>query len=110
MDCQGNFGPPDQFFRGTKIFVTGHRIDWEGVEVLEVASDHQERLVKEAVYIRLSTSGVRMNRDEGEEIWQGPLKKLRCRDNQLCSADAEDRHTHRRSGDHAHHSVCNLTV
>ena len=46
----------------------GHRIDWEGVEVLDVVSNHQERLVKEAVYIRLSTPGVRMNRDEGKEI------------------------------------------
>ena len=26
----------------------GHRIDWEGVKILDVASNHEERLVKEA--------------------------------------------------------------
>ena len=66
----------------------GHRIDWKGVEILDVpvASNCDERLVKEAVYIHLSALGVRMNRDEGKEIsriWQGPLKKLACCDSHL---------------------------
>ena len=60
----------------------GLRIDWEGVKILYVASNHQERLVKEAVHIRLSIPGLRMNRDAGKEIscvWQGPMKKLTSR-------------------------------
>ena len=32
----------------------------EGVKTLNVAPNQQERLVKEAMYIRLSTPGVRM--------------------------------------------------
>ena len=38
----------------------GHCIDWEGVKILDVASNHQERLVKEAVHILLSAPGLRM--------------------------------------------------
>ena len=65
----------------------GHRIDWEGVKMLDVASNYEERLVKEAVYIHLSTPGVRMNRDKGKEIsrvWHGPLKKLSHQDSHPC--------------------------
>ena len=49
----------------------GYHIDWEKVKILDVASNHQERLVKEAVHICLSEHGLRMNRDEGKEISRG---------------------------------------
>ena len=73
----------DQHAVAEHVWQDGHRIDWKGVEILDVASNHEERLMKEAVYIHLSAPGVRMNRDEGKEIscvCHGPLKKLAHRD------------------------------
>ena len=61
---------------------TPYRLIAGGSEDLgcRLASNHQKRLVKEAVYIHLSAPE---NRDEGNEIsrvWQGPLKKFTSRD------------------------------
>ena len=33
-------------FERSAVAEHGHRIDWEGVNILDVASNHQERLVK----------------------------------------------------------------
>ena len=46
----------------------GHEIEWDDVEILDTATDLQERKVKEAVYIRLAPKGLKMNRDEGKEL------------------------------------------
>ena len=45
-----------------------HEIEWDDVEILDTATDLQERKVKEAVYIRLAPKGLKMNRDEGKEL------------------------------------------
>ena len=46
----------------------GHSIDWENVQVVDVAEDTQMRLVKEAVHIRMGAPQRLTNRDEGKEI------------------------------------------
>ena len=46
----------------------GHEMEWDDVEILDAATDLQERKVKEPVYIRLALQGLKMNRDEGKEI------------------------------------------
>ena len=46
----------------------GHEIEWDDVEILDMAKELQERKVKESVYIRLASKGCRMNRDEGREL------------------------------------------
>ena len=55
----------------------GHEIEWDDVEVLDAATDLQERKVKESVYIRLAQKGLKMNRDEGKELsplWIGIIR------------------------------------
>ena len=47
----------------------GHEIEWDDVaEILDTATELQERKVKESVYIRLAHKGCRMNRDDGREL------------------------------------------
>ena len=46
----------------------GHEIEWDDVEILDTATDLQERKVKESVYIRLAPKWLKMNRDEGKEL------------------------------------------
>ena len=46
----------------------GHEIVWDDVEILDTATELQERKVKESVYIRLAPKGCRMNRDDGREL------------------------------------------
>ena len=66
------------------VWQVGHEIEWDEVEILDVATDLQERKVKESVYIRLapkspkglSPKGLKMNRDEGKEL-SPPLDRER---------------------------------
>ena len=44
------------------------RGEWDDVEILDTATDLQERKVKEVVYIKLSPKGLKINRDEGKEL------------------------------------------
>ena len=58
----------------------GHEIEWDNVEILDTATDLQERKIKEAVYIRLAPKGLKMNRDEERSSYpfgSGPSRKLR---------------------------------
>ena len=45
-----------------------HEIEWDDVEILDTATELQERKVKESVYIRLAPKGLKMNRDDGKEL------------------------------------------
>ena len=59
-----------------------------------MASNHQERLVKEAMYIRLSAPGVRLNRDEREgdlTHLTGPLEEAQMPERLAMQTDAEYR-------------------
>ena len=47
---------------------TSHEIERDDVWILDMATDLQERKVKESVYIRLAPKALKMNRDEGKEL------------------------------------------
>lgn len=45
-----------------------HIIEWDQVEIVDVATDTSERLVKEVIYIRLAHPGCRINKDKGRDL------------------------------------------
>ena len=58
----------------------GHCVNWEDAEVLDTARDLQVRKTKEALYIKMTPSGCRINRDEGRDLpplWLRTIKKLK---------------------------------
>ena len=57
---------------------TGYKIVWNtNVEILGMATELQERKVRESVYIRLAPKGCRMNRDEGRELSPQWIRTIR---------------------------------
>ena len=60
-----------------------HCINWEDAENLDTAKDLKERKTKEALYIKLTPPGCRINRDEGRDLpplWLRTVKKLKRKD------------------------------
>ena len=46
----------------------GHVIEWDQVEIVDTAASTSERLVKEAIHIKLAPLGCRINREEGRDL------------------------------------------
>ena len=44
------------------------RLEWDQVEVIDLATDPRERLVKKAIHIKLVPPGYRIKGDEGREL------------------------------------------
>ena len=68
---------------GEHAWQDGHCINWEDAEILDTAKDLQERKTKEALYIKLTPPGCRINRDEGRDLpplWLRTVKKLKRKD------------------------------
>ena len=58
----------------------GHIIEWDQVEIVDTATATNERLVKEAIHIRLAPRGCRINREEGRELsllWMNAVRSAR---------------------------------
>ena len=50
------------------VWQPGHAIDWENVEIMDMAEDLRARKVKEVLYIRLAPPKCRINCDKGKEL------------------------------------------
>ena len=53
----------------------GHIIEWDQVEIVDTAASTSERLVKEAIHIKLAPPGCRINREEGKDLWMNAARE-----------------------------------
>lgn len=57
----------------------GRIIEWDQAEILDMATDECQRQVKEAIYIKMTPPGIRINQDEGLDLtllWLCAIHKL----------------------------------
>ena len=67
-------------------------IEWDQAEIVDAGKSTCERLVKEAIHIKLAPPGCRMNKDEGMDLsplWMNAILAMRDRQRRM----QDHRHT-----------------